>query len=636
MDVKGNLFIADSENNRIRRVTPDGIITTVAGNGIAGYSGDGGPAVSAQLADPEAVAVDGAGNLFIATLTKPYGVRIVRKVGVSGIITTVAGNGSNGFSGDGGPAVSAQLSVEVALASNAAGDVFIADVYNNRIRKVSPDGIITTVAGGGHDGLGNGGPATNAQLSLPTGAVVDAAGNLFISEALPARIRKVSINGTISIVAGNGESGFSGDGGPATSAQLHSPNGVAVDRGGNLFISDYINGRVRQVSPDGMITSVAGNSCVISCFSGDGGSATEAQLDPWAVAVDSAGSLFVAEVRNHRVRKVSSTGVIITVAGNGTQGFSGDGGAATAAQFDSPSAVAVGTNADLFISDYMTGRVRKVSQTGIITTVAGGGTLVGPAGDGAPGTNARLQPQNIAVDSAGNLFIVEFVAGSSNIRKVAPDGIITTVAGNANAGLLWPDGATDWSPGPATDAAGNLFFLSVAPGDDNCDDYCVLSQVRRLSPDGITTTIAGTDTEGYSGDGGLATGAELNGSSDVAVDRAGNIYLASPSDEGVGAVRILRPIERPVWISAVVDAASQRANPVMSKNSIALKNTGPRGPSERDVMPTLRSDFQRCNVVLRPASARGKPRSLKQIWFSDIYGMQCPTFSSSVRCRCDH
>jgi uncharacterized protein (TIGR03437 family) len=382
-------------------------------------------------------------------------------------------------------------------------------------------------------------------------------------------------------VAGNGASGFYGDGGPATSAQLHSPNGVAVDRDGNLFISDYINGRVREVSPDGMITSVAGsgNSCVISCLSGDGGSATDAQLDPWAVAVDSAGSLFVAETRNHRVRKVSSTGVITTVAGNGTQGFSGDGGAATAAQLDSPSAVTVGTNGDLFISDYMTGRVRKVSQTGIITTVAGGGTLVGAAGDGKPGTDARLQPGTIAADSAGNLFIVEFVGGSSHIRKVTPDGIITTVAGNASTALLSLDGVTDWSPGPARDAAGNLFFLSVAPGDDNCDDYCALSQVRRLSPDGITTTIAGTDTEGYSGDGGLATGAQLNGSSDVAVDRAGNIYVASPADEGVGAIRILRSIERPVWISAVVDAASQKATPVCPGKLVVIYGSG-LGPTQ--------------------------------------------------------
>ena len=281
-----------------------GIITTVAGNGVAGFSGDGGPATSASLSIPVAVALDSAGNLYI---TDGAGYRI-RKVSTAGIITTVAGNGNaGGFSGDGGPATSASLNQPQGVVLDTAGNLYIADNGNYRIRKVSTAGIITTVAGNGDAGgfSGDGGPATSASLTSAVGVTLDTSGNLYISEFNGHRIRKVNTAGIITTVAGNGVQGFSGDNGAATSARLNSPAGMALDSAGNLYISDANNDRIRKVNTAGIITTVAGNG--VRGFAGDGGLATSASLNyPVGTAVDAAGNLYVSEFNNNRVRKVTA------------------------------------------------------------------------------------------------------------------------------------------------------------------------------------------------------------------------------------------------------------------------------------------------------------------------------------------
>ena len=333
--------------------SPQSIITTFAGNGKVLASGDGGPATSASV-NTSGLAVDAAGNVYIAD---GYN-NLIRKVSTSGIITTVAGNGTQGFSGDGGPATSASLAFPVAVAVDAVGNLYIADLYNNRIRKISTSGIITTVAGNGtknaQSGLGSysgdNGPATSAGLNYPYGVAVDGSGNLYIADLYNNRIRKVSAGGTITSIAGNGQTGFSGDGGPATSAQLDEPFGLAIDGAGNIFVTDYGNDRVRKISTSGTITTVVGNGN--PGYTGDGGPATSAQVNyPKGIAVDTSGNLFIADFSNSVVRKISANGVITTVAGNGSFGYSGDGGPATSAPLDFPPAVAVDASGNLFIAD---------------------------------------------------------------------------------------------------------------------------------------------------------------------------------------------------------------------------------------------------------------------------------------------
>ena len=331
------------------------IMTTFAGNGTYGYSGDGGPATYASIYSPCGVAVDGSGNVFVVDSTNS----VIRKVSSNGIITTFAGNGLYGFSGDGGPATAARLFRPSGVAVDAFGDVLIADTDNNRIRKVSPGGMITTIAGNGTGSFsGDGWRATSASLLRPNGVAVDAAGNVFIADTGNGRIRKVSIAGTITTIAGGGRA-TPGDGGLATAASLASVTAVAVDRDGHIYIADEF--RIRIVSANGIITTIAGNGT--QGYSGDGGIAAGSSLyGPSGVAVDASGSVFIADTNNIRIRKVSGTnGIITTVAGNGAYGFSGDNGHATAASLSHPSGVAVDSAGNLFIADTGNTRVRRVS-----------------------------------------------------------------------------------------------------------------------------------------------------------------------------------------------------------------------------------------------------------------------------------
>ena len=334
-----------------------GTITTVAGNGTVGFSGDGGQATAAQLTIPTGVAVDSVGNVYIADA----GAHRIRKVSAAGVISTVAGNGTPGYSGDGGAATAAQLDFPTAVAVDPSGNLYLVDTGNERIRKVTSEGVISTVAGNGSAGFsGDGGPATAAQLDALDGVAVDSAGNLYIADSFNFRIRKVTTAGVINTVAGNGTPGFTGDGGPATAAQLGNTTGVAVDSAGNLYFSDVQSNRVRKVTPDGIISTVAGTGT--AGFSGDGGPATTAQLNgPIGVAVDSGAGLYVADQSNFRIRKVTTAGVIGTVAGDGTSGLNLVTGLATAAQLGLPSGVAVDSAGDLYIADPGNFTVRKVS-----------------------------------------------------------------------------------------------------------------------------------------------------------------------------------------------------------------------------------------------------------------------------------
>jgi secreted PhoX family phosphatase len=382
-----------------------GVVNTLYGTGTGGYSGDGGPATAAELNTPQGLAFDSTGNLFICD---HYSNRI-RKVNTSGVISTFAGQ--NGLFGEGYPAVNAELSFMQNLTTDTAGNIYIADVDNHRIRMINAvTGAITTVAGCGISGQqdafsGDGGPATAAHLYFPCGMAFDHSGNLFICDQDNQRIRMVNTSGIITTVAGNGIYGLV-DNVPAGNAEFRNPTGLVVDKAGNIYISDNANQCVRKVDAvTGIVTTVAGNG--IMGYSGDGGPATNAQLNyPLDVALDGNGNLYISD-GNYCIRKVDTLGNISTVAGNGTAGFSGDGGPAVNAQLRTPWSIKADSVGDILIADDDNLRIRLVYADGLITTIAGNG-VPGFSGDGGLATDASLNfPKGVAYDNAGNLYIAD-------------------------------------------------------------------------------------------------------------------------------------------------------------------------------------------------------------------------------------
>ena len=639
VDEEGNLYIADSENHRIRKVDAEsGIITTFAGTGEEGFGGDGGPATEAKLDWPSGVAVDAAGNVYIADQENER----IRKVDAEGIITTFAGSGAYGYKGDedGIPATEAKLNWPTGVAVGANGHVYIADSYNNLIREVDTEGIITTIAGTGRvfgffeepdqDDVGDGGPATEARLDWPIGIAVDAEGNVYVADRGHHRVRKLTrmdAGYVITTIAGTGdegdedEDGDIGDGGAAVEAQLDAPRGVAVDVEGNVYVADTGANRIRQIDLEGMITTIAGGeddgdeSTLMARLSvprglaidadgvlyvadtgnnqihelddegmtavagvaglGDGGPATHARLlDPNGVAIDADGTIYITDTGNRRVRKVDAEGVITTFAGTGEQGDGGDGGPATSAQFYYPGGIAIDSAGNVYIADLYGHRIRKVDTEGIITTFAGTGEAGdadkdGDIGDGGPATSAQLRyPAGLAFDADDNLYIAD--AGNSRIRKVTrmgEDYIITTFAGSERS-FSGDDGpaaeAQLSSPlGFEIDGDGN-FYLTDLYYDRNrvrkidtegiittiaettsiggvtvgADGGVFISEVGagrilRLSPSGVLSIIAGSAKSGFSGDGGPATQAQLHKPKGIELDASGNVYVADSENNRV-------------------------------------------------------------------------------------------------------
>jgi sugar lactone lactonase YvrE len=332
-----------------------GTISTVAGSGTPGFSGDGGPVGSAEINSPQGIAIDELGNIYFTDV----GNFRIRKISSSGIITTIAGNGTSGFSGDGGPAIEAELGWPSEIALDKAGNIYFTDYNNNRIRKISSEGIISTIAGSGIANVsGDGGPAINAGLLGPQGITLDASGNIYFTNGGPS-IRKISTSGIITTIAGTGEFGFSGDGGQAIAAQLTGPLALIFDNSGNLYFTD--EERIRKISSSGIITTIAGIGSV--GFSGDGGTATLAQLyNPNGIVLDRSGNIYITDLGNNRIRKISSAGIITTFAGNGYGGFMGDGGPAISAELYGPGGITMDLSGNIYFTDFNNNRIRKISN----------------------------------------------------------------------------------------------------------------------------------------------------------------------------------------------------------------------------------------------------------------------------------
>jgi uncharacterized protein (TIGR03437 family) len=398
-------------------------------------------------------------------------------------VSTIAGNGTLGYAGDGGSPTSAELSIPYHIVYTN-GKLYIADQANHRIRVIS-GGTISTVAGNGTAGYsGDAASATSAELDAPTGMALDSSGNLYIADTTNQAVRKVNSSGTISTIAGDNSlgAGYSGDGAGATAAQLYSPTDVVVDSSGKIYIADEGNSRIRVVTTDGNIATFAGNGS--ASYYGDGGQALNAEINlPRGLAIDSSGDIFIADTGNNRIREVTTDGIIRTVAGNGGQGFSGDGGKAISAELFGPTGVAVDSQGDIFIADRFNGRIREVTPDGIIRTIAGNGSI-GYSGDGGPATDAAFDfPTGVAVDSSGNVYVAD--NENNVIRELTPMAVTPSITGVISASAF--GALTAIAPGSWIE----IYGTNLAGGTRGwtSDDFNGLTAPTDLS--GTSATIGG-------------------------------------------------------------------------------------------------------------------------------------------------
>ena len=621
-DAAGNIYVADTVNNRVRKIDVFGTITTIAGNGTAGSSGDGGPATQAQLQQPYGIAVDPAGNLYIADLgnnrirkVAPNGIigsfpdasqklaaprnvaldlagnlyiaefggnRVLRVDG-NGVMTVVAGIGVAGFDAESAPATATRISAPAGMFIDAAGTVYFADSGNSRIRKVSA-GVLTTVLGGVSDNTKN-----PAQLYLPTAVIVSPAGDLWVADSGNHRVRKLS-QSTITTMPGNGRDlafdaagnvlevsggllqrlmpnntlvtivgdvsfNFHGDGGPAANAALNEPTGVAVDAGGNLWIADFGNYRVRKVSSSGFISTVAGNTI------------SDALQGPAAIALDPAGTLYIADRPINQVRRLPVNGTLQTFAGTGSAGNSGDGGPASQAQLYGPNGLTIDGWGNLILSDTGNSRVRKIMPSGTISPFAGT-NVQGYSGNFSSALAAQFtSPTGLCAGPDGAVYIGD--TGNHMLRRVSVDGTISAVAGIGYSGYSGDGGPAlnarlNMPRGCAVDSIGDIF---IADSGNNA--------VRVVTPDGNISTIAGNGNPGFTGDGGPAAQALLQTPYSVAVDQQGNVYVA---DTGNNRIRRLKPalpqLGELTQTLGFANAASMLTGPVAPGSIISIFGSG--------------------------------------------------------------
>ena len=758
-DAAGNVYVADRWNHRVRKIDTEGVVSTVAGTGSPGGNGDGGPATQAQLAFPVAVAADPSGNLYIAE----GGSHRIRKVSVDGVITRFAGTGRSGYSGDGGPAANARLAQPLAVAADAEGNVYVADSWNHRIRIVNPLGGISTFAGTGDraDG-GDGGPAPRAQLAYPAAVAAGPAGSMYVVSYAPStgnrRIRKIGADGVISAFAGTGAEGYAGDADPAPAAQLAYPLGVTVDAEGNVYIADTGNARIRVVRPglqlrvalgtsgehvalvlgemgvftrggqpvlegsevdaengntyaltkstDGLIAAtylpesqqvrlgasgrvtltrdedgtwridgepvenghrhtLGGRGFVLELAedtwgvaeyvietvagtvdAAEGVPATSAPVSrPTNVAVDAVGNIYYAERYDHRVRKIDRAGTVTTYAGTGDWGFSGDDGPASTGRLFGPAGLAFDRAGNLYVAERSGRRVRKIDARGVITTFAGSGGCCSD-GDGGTALQAQFnQPSGVAIGAGGNVYVTDRSDG--RIRSIDAEGLISTFAGTGRRGFTG-DGRSatlaEIAPtGIAVDPGGEVYMVQRS-GD----------RIRQIDTGGVISTFAGTGARGYGGDGGPAIRAQFNSPRRVAVDATGNAYVTDGHNrrvrkidnagvittlagtgrccyDGDGGQAIEARLQEPAGIAIdaggnifVTDRSNHRIRKIDAAGVITtVAGTGEEARSEK-AGPASQARFQRPTAVALSRSGDLFFADAERVWKLDTSGLITP------------
>ncbi len=493
VDSAGNVYVADTENDTIRKITPSGVVSTLAG--LAGSSGSvDGAGSAARFFNPEGVAVDGAGNVYVADTENDT----IRKITPAGVVSTLAGlAGSPGSVNATGS--SARFSFPASVAVDTSGRVYVADANNFTVRKITPAGVVSTLAGwAGHPGSADGRGQT-ARFTFPQGVAVDGAGNVYVADTNNDTIRKINPGGAVSTLAGSPGMNGSADG-TGSAARFFAPRGVAVDTAGKIYVADNGNDTIRSITTTGSVTTLAG---LASSGSADGTGSAARFYSPSGAAVDSAGNVYVGDTGNHTLRKITPAGIVSTLAGlAGSQGRVD--GTGSAARFIGPNGAAVDSAGNVYVADANNSNsaVRKITPAGIVSTLAAGNS-----DDGAGG---------VAVDNAGNVFVA--LSGKSTIDKITPDGVVSTLAGSP-----FMPGNTDGTgsearfanpEGVAVDNAGNVYVADTSN-----------HTIRKITPTGVVSTLAGLAGSGGSADG-IGSSARFQYPYGVEVDNADNVFVA--------------------------------------------------------------------------------------------------------------
>jgi sugar lactone lactonase YvrE len=441
--VSGNVYVSDPGNQLIREITPDGFVLNLAGNRIAGLSNGRGD--QAEFRNPGGLVVDASGNVYVADAGNQQ-IRVITPGGVD--VSTFAGNSTAG-NGD-GPLTAASFNLPSGITTDVSGNLFIADMGNNRIREITAGQILSTLAGNGTTGFANG-IASKAEFNSPVGAVADGSGNVYVTDNFNNVIRKITPDGVVSTFAGNGQPGFAE--GTGTSASFNSPAGIAIDNGGNLYIADEYNNRIRKITPDGTVSTLAGNGLLGSV----NGSAATAEFDsPLGIAIDASGNLYVSA--ENAIREISPAGMVTTFAGVFWTGSSD--GQGTNASFNRPFGIAIDNGGNLYIADEYNNRIRKITPSGFVTTLAG---WVNGFADGS-GPYAKFnRPTGVAADAYGNVYVADRF--NALIRKITPAGLVSTFSGAGGLGVVNGPvniGLFRWPFGITIDASGTMYITDVA------------------------------------------------------------------------------------------------------------------------------------------------------------------------------